>query len=59
MKYIDKCDLLKITPKVINVGLENFADELIAQNVDIIHADWSPPAGGNMHLAKLLSKLGV
>ena len=44
-------------PKVINVGLENFAKELDSQGFDVTHVDWTPPAGGNPELAILLSKL--
>lgn len=51
-------DLLKADLTVINVGLEDFAVELRSQNVDVVHVDWSPPAGGNVKLAALLSKLG-
>ena len=51
-------DLLKQPIKVINVGLEGFADELSAQGVSVVHVQWSPPAGGNPKLAALLAKLG-
>ena len=43
---------------VINVGLDGFAADLDAQGVPVVHLDWSPPAGGNVKLAALLSKLG-
>lgn len=52
-------DLLNSPIKVINVGLQDFADELSQQGVEVTHVDWSPPAGGNPELADLLSKLGV
>ncbi len=45
-------------PRVINVGLERFAEDLAAQSVAVQHVQWSPPAGGNARLAELLSKLG-
>ena len=45
--------------KVINVGLDLFAKDLAQQNVEVVQVDWKPPAGGNPHLAKLLSKLGT
>ena len=44
--------------KIINIGLEGFAEELGRQGVDVIHVEWSPPAGGDPKLADLLSKLG-
>ena len=49
---------LEAPPRVINVGLERFAEDLAAQNVAVQHVQWSPPAGGNARLAELLSKLG-
>ena len=44
---------------VVNVGLEAFADDLAARDVRVVHVEWSPPAGGDAHLAELLSKLGA
>ena len=51
--------LLNAPLKVVNVGLEGFADELKQQDVSVVHVDWKPPAGGDPHLARLLSKLGA
>ena len=45
--------------RVVNVGLESFARDLEAQGVEVLHVDWSPPAGGDPKLADLLSRLGV
>jgi hypothetical protein len=50
-------DLLGATPRVINIGLETFAVNLADQGVEVAHVRWSPPAGGNSHLAALLEKL--
>ena len=44
--------------KVVNIGLDSFAEDLKAQSVEVVHVDWSPPAGGDPKLAALLSKLG-
>ena len=44
--------------KVVNVGIEDFAQELDARGVETIHIDWSPPARGDPKLAALLAKLG-
>lgn len=52
-------DLLQAPPKVINVGLESFAEELKAKGVETVHVVWSPPAGGDVRLASLLSKMGA
>ncbi len=51
--------LLDAPVKVINVGLESFALELAQNGVEVLHADWTPPAGGDPKLAELLSKLGT
>ncbi|MGL4811884.1 MAG: hypothetical protein ACRCXM_08910 [Beijerinckiaceae bacterium] len=51
--------LLQQKPKIINVGLDGFADELAQQGVAVVRVAWTPPAGGDAKLARLLSKLGV
>ncbi len=43
--------------KIINIGIEMFADDLERQDVDVIHVDWQPPAGGDLDILKLLEKL--
>jgi hypothetical protein len=50
--------LLDAPPRVINIGLERFAEDLAAQGAAVQHVEWAPPAGGNARLADLLSKLG-
>jgi len=52
-------DLLDEPLKVINIGLEGFAEELNQQGVETIQVDWTPPGGGDPGLADLLSKLGA
>ena len=54
----EKPDLLKGPLKVVNIGLDGFAEELKALNVEVVNVDWSPPAGGDPKLAALLSKMG-
>lgn len=49
--------LLDTRPEVINVGLEGFANDLASQGVGVTQVDWSPPAGGNAELAKVLAEL--
>ena len=49
--------LLAASPRVINVGLELFAENLASHGAAVAHVRWSPPAGGNAHLAGLLAKL--
>ena len=43
--------------KVINIGIKMFAEDLESQNVEVIHVDWQPPAGGDLDILKLLEKL--
>jgi hypothetical protein len=50
-------DLLNKPLIVINIGVKNFADSLKEQDVDLIHIDWSPPAGGDEEMLDLLDTL--
>ncbi len=45
--------------KVINVGLEGFAETLEGIGVPVVQVDWRPPAGGDARLAGLLAKLAA
>ena len=45
--------------KVVNVGLEGFVKDLLDCDIEVVHVDWSPPAGGDPEMAALLAKLGV
>ena len=54
------CEALLAGPvKVVNVGLEGFVEELRSCGIEVVHVDWSPPAGGDPRMAALLAKLGV
>lgn len=50
-------DLRNKQLRVVNLGLEIFADELKKQNVTVTHVSWRPPAGGKPHLLEILEKL--
>lgn len=54
----EKTKLLQGPLKIVNIGLDGFAADLKAQDVEVQNVDWSPPAGGDPKLAALLSKLG-
>jgi FdrA protein len=41
----------------INVGLESFAESLMAQDAPVIHVDWKPPASGNERLMAILARM--
>jgi FdrA protein len=49
--------VLSAPPRVINVGVGLFADQLRAQGAWVVELDWRPPAGGNERLAELLARL--
>ncbi len=51
--------LLVSEVKVVNVGLEGFVKDLKDCDIEVVHLDWSPPAGGDPEMATLLAKLGV
>ena len=51
--------LFDVPLRVVNIGLEGFAQELESLDVPVIRVDWAPPAGGDAKLADLLSKLGT
>ena len=43
--------------RVVNLGLELFAETLEADGIEVIHVDWRPPAGGDPRLAAMLVAL--
>ena len=43
--------------RVVNIGLELFADNLRAEEVPVIQVAWRPPAGGNAQLAGVLARM--
>jgi FdrA protein len=49
--------LLEAPTRVVNIGLQKFADDLVGQDVEVVQVDWAPPARGNTRLANLLSRL--
>ena len=55
---MDIDELLRVPLRVVNVGLERFSRDLRDNDVHVMHVDWSPPAGGDAKLRRLLSKLG-
>lgn len=53
----NKQDLLHQPLVVINVGLKDFAENLEAQEADVVQVDWEPPAGGDQEMIDLLRDL--
>jgi hypothetical protein len=50
-------ELLASPPKVINVGVSDFAQALIAQRADVVNVRWSPPASIDPDIERLLRHL--
>jgi hypothetical protein len=50
-------DLFAGPLRVVNLGLELFAESLEADGVSVVHVDWRPPAGGDLRLVALLAVL--
>jgi len=52
------CDSLWASPlRVVNIGLEVFAQDFRSAGVEVVAVDWRPPAGGNPRIAALLADL--
>ncbi len=49
-----KPNILNSELRIINVGLESFSQTLFDQGVDVIQYNWSPVAGGDKELQRLL-----
>lgn len=49
--------LLKEAPKVINIGLRSFAEDLLQSEAHVVQVNWAPPAGGDELLINALDQL--
>jgi hypothetical protein len=58
-KKIKEKNILTEKLKVVNIGISTFANDLRSQNVEVVHVDWKPPAGGDIEMLRLLEKLGL
>ena len=50
-------DLLNSEICVINVGLQQFAESLAEQSVEVVHVNWEPPAELDPELEQILEEL--
>ena len=51
-------DRLLATPvAAINLGVEDFAENLDAQGAQVVHVSWTPPAGGDPEIIAILDKI--
>jgi hypothetical protein len=49
--------LLEDGPVVVNIGLRAFASELEAQQVPVVHVDWTPAPHLDAHVTAVLDAL--
>jgi hypothetical protein len=50
-------ELLEDPPKIINVGVRDFADALRLQDADVVHVEWAPPPEVDPELKDILDRL--
>ena len=50
-------ELLQAKPVAVILGVRAFGDSLREAGCEVVHVDWSPPAGGDARLAALLDDL--
>jgi len=50
-------ELIQQGVRAINLGLQDFAVILEIQGIEVIHVNWSPPAGGDPELMAILDQL--
>ena len=51
--------LLSGAPRVVNIGLPSFAQDLARAGVPVVQVDWRPPAPGAARFADLLARLAA
>jgi hypothetical protein len=49
--------LLAAPPRIINIGLPEFAAELTAAGIAVLQLDWAPPVIADPRIRALLAKL--
>jgi hypothetical protein len=49
--------LLQAPPRVVNIGLPEFAAELQAAGIAVLQLDWAPPVVADPRIRALLAKL--
>ena len=43
--------------EAINLGVQDFADNLEAQGAQVVHVNWAPPAGGDPEIIAILDQI--
>mgnify|MGYP003323780211 FL=1 len=49
--------LLSSPIQAINVGVEDFAENLESQEVEVVHVNWTPPASGDPEIIAILDQI--
>ncbi len=49
--------LLASPVAAINLGVEDFAENLETQGAQVVHVNWTPPAGGDPEIIAILDKI--
>lgn len=50
-------ELLAAAPRVINIGVGDFAEALDAQGAEVVDITWTPPRNVDPEIQRLLEKL--
>ncbi len=50
-------DLLRTGPIVVNIGVRDFADDLLRENASVVHVAWRPPRTQDAQLDRILQQL--
>lgn len=53
----DVKELLKIGPRIINIGVRDFGESLKKQGVEVTHLEWEPPIVLDQEIADILNEL--
>ncbi len=53
----DVKELLKIGPRIINIGVRDFGESLKKQGVEVTHLEWEPPIVLDQEIANILNEL--
>ena len=49
--------LLSSPIQAINIGVKDFAENLESQEVEVVHVNWTPPAGGDLEIIAILDQI--
>ena len=49
--------LLSSPIQAINIGVKDFAENLESQEVEVVHVNWTPPAGGDPEIIAILNQI--